>query len=148
MYKQFTVRRLRVGDLERVVEIEDASFGTDAYERNTFADYLRRCGGLFLAAERERKVWGYLIACTQGNRAELVSMAIHPAARRRGAASALMESVLRRLRRRRVVRLGLMVKVTNLEAQAFYAKYGFTKVRLAPGYYEDGADGWLMAKEI
>jgi ribosomal-protein-alanine N-acetyltransferase len=145
---RFTVRRLRVGDLERVLEIENASFGTDAYDRNTFADYLRRCGGLFLAAEGGRKVWGYLIACTQGTRAELVSVAIHPAARRRGAASALMESALRRLRRRRVVRFGLMVKVTNLEAQPLYARYGFKKVRLAPGYYEDGADGWLMAREV
>jgi ribosomal-protein-alanine acetyltransferase len=137
-----------VGDLDRILEIENSCFGADAYDRNTFADYFRRCGGLFLAAERGRRVWGYLIACARRDCAELVSVAIHPAARRQGAASALMDSALRRLKRTRVARLTLMVKITNREAQAFYAGYGFTKVRLVRRYYEDGADGWLMARNL
>ena len=71
-----------------------------------------------------------------------------PAARGRGAASALMESTLRRLRRRGIARVGLMVKATNHNARAFYEKYGFEKGRKAPRYYEDGADGWRMAKNL
>jgi ribosomal-protein-alanine N-acetyltransferase len=39
-----------------------------------------------------------------------------------------------------------MVRVTNREARAFYEKYGFRKVRTVRGYYEDGGDGWLMAR--
>jgi ribosomal protein S18 acetylase RimI-like enzyme len=59
-----------------------------------------------------------------------------------------MESTLRRLRRRGIARISLTVKATNDNARAFYARYGFEKVRKAPRYYEDGADGWRMAKNL
>jgi ribosomal-protein-alanine N-acetyltransferase len=59
-----------------------------------------------------------------------------------------MESTLRRLRRRGAARIGLVVKATNDKARAFYERYGFLKVRKAPRYYEDGADGWRMARSL
>ena len=43
-----------------------------------------------------------------------------------------MDSTLRRLRRRRIARFGLMVKVTNHAAIAFYERYGFTQVANRP----------------
>jgi [ribosomal protein S18]-alanine N-acetyltransferase len=144
----YRIRRLRASDLDRILEIERDSFGRDAYERDLFVAYLDKCGPLFLTAEREGRVWGYLIACIRGDRAELVSIAVDPAERGRGAASALMDGVLRRLRRRGVVRIALTVKVTNRKALAFYAKYAFQRVRRVRRYYEDGADGWLMARKI
>ena len=143
-----TVRRLRLADLNRIQEIERASFGDEAYDRNLFAEFFRQCGELFLVVERDREVCGYMIACIRGEQAELVSVAVDPAARGRGAASALMESTLRRLRRRGIARIVLMVKATNDTARAFYERYGFKKVRRAPRYYEDGADGWRMAKNL
>jgi ribosomal-protein-alanine N-acetyltransferase len=57
-----------------------------------------------------------------------------------------MDSTLRRLRRRGVVRLRLTVKVTNEAAIRLYEGYGFQKSRIVRGYYEDGADGWRMVK--
>jgi ribosomal-protein-alanine N-acetyltransferase len=148
MRARHTVRRLRLADLNRIMEIERASFGDEAYDRNLFAEFFRQCGELFLVVERDRKVQGYMIACIRGERAELVSVAVDPPARGRGAASALMESTLRRLRRRGIARIGLVVKATNDNARAFYERYGFEKVRKAPRYYEDGADGWRMAKNL
>jgi ribosomal protein S18 acetylase RimI-like enzyme len=41
-----------------------------------------------------------------------------------------------------------MVKVSNAPARAFYMKYGFHKTRLVRKYYEDGADGVLMARTV
>jgi ribosomal-protein-alanine N-acetyltransferase len=144
----FTVRKLGFRDLDRVLEIERASFGADAYDRKLFADCLRARGDLFLAVERGGKVCGYLMACARGERAELVSIAVDPASRSQGAASALMESALRRLKRRRVARLSLMVKTANREAEACYLKYGFGRLRRLRRYYEDGSDGWLMSREL
>ena len=143
-----TVRRVRVADLNRIMEIERASFGDEAYYRNLFAEFFRKCGELFLVAEHGRTVQGYTVTCIRGEQAELVSVAVDPAARRMGTASALMESTLRRLRRRGVARIGLMVRATNHEARAFYERYGFEKVGRAPRYYEDGGDGWRMAKRL
>src|SRR5664279_2408814 len=85
MQEKLTVRPVRQVDLDRVLEIEVASFGPDAYYRNLFAEYTRKCGGLFLVAE-----WGtgrttlcaYSITAISpgklGNRAELVSVAVDP----------------------------------------------------------------------
>ena len=152
MNERFAVRRVRQRDLDRILEIEAASFGPDAYDRNLFAEYTRKCGGLFLVAEWGTKVCAYSITAispsTTRNRAELVSVAVDPAFLGKGAASALMDSTVRRLRRRGVTRLGLMVKVTNQRARAFYAKYGFRTLRRVAGYYEDGGDGLSLAKDL
>jgi len=152
MDRRFAVRRVRRRDLDRILEIEAASFGADAYDRNLFAEYTRKCGGLFLVAERGTKVCAYSITAISqgkiGNRAELVSVAVDPAFLGKGAASALMDSTLRRLRRRGIARLGLTVQVTNHRARAFYAQSGFRKLRRAAPYYEDGADGLSLAKDL
>ena len=75
-------------------------------------------------------------------------MAVDPAVRGKGAAAALMDSTLRRLRRRGIGRLALMVKVTNERARGFYEKYRFKKVKRVPRYYEDGTDGFLLARDV
>jgi ribosomal-protein-alanine N-acetyltransferase len=152
MDKRFAIRRVRQRDLGRILEIEAASFGADAYDRKLFAEYTRKCGGLFLVAEWGSKVCAYSIAAISPgrirNRAELVSVAVDAAFLGKGAASALMDSTLRRLRRRGVTRLGLMVNVMNFRALGFYEKYGFRKLRRVARYYEDGADGLSLAKDV
>lgn len=152
MAKRYRIRKMRAADLDRILEIEHASFGKDAYDRNLFAEFFHKCGGLFLVAECEQGVCGYMITCIRGKshaaRGELVSVAVLPPERRHGAASALMDSTLRRLRLRGVTRLGLMVRVTNRKALAFYEKYGFRKLRIVRGYYEREGDGWLLVRAI
>jgi ribosomal-protein-alanine N-acetyltransferase len=152
MDNRFQVRPVRLRDLDRILEIEAASFGADAYDRNLFAEYTRKCGDLFLVSYWGSKVCAYSIAVLSPrgteNRAELVSVAVDPEFLGKGAASALMDSTLRRLRRRGVTRLGLMVNVMNFRALGFYKKYGFRKLRRVAHYYEDGADGISMVKDL
>jgi ribosomal-protein-alanine N-acetyltransferase len=152
MHKALSIRRFRASDLDAILKIEHASFYKDAYDRNLFAEFHHKCGDLFLVAEGTRGIGGYMVTCTRSRggsrRAELVSLAVDPKARHQGVASALMDSTLRRLRRRRVTRFSLMVKVTNRAAMAFYRKYRFLQLRIARGYYEDGKDAWLMVRDL
>lgn len=148
MPKPFSVRRMRLADLDGILRIERTCFRKDAYDRNLFAAYARRCGAFFLVAAKGADLLGYIVACQLRGEAELVSVAVVPAARREGVASALLESVLRRLKRNGYTRLRLMVRVTNWRALRFYRKYGFAKVRLVPGYYEDARDAWQMEKRL
>jgi len=147
MDTEYSVRRLKAADLDRIQEIEDTCFGREAYDRNLFAEFFHTCGDLFLAVEGGSGLCGYMITCVRGERAELVSVAVLPRARRSGAASALLETTLRRLRRRKVARIRLMVRIGN-PARSFYERYGFRKVRTVKGYYEDGSDGILMARAV
>jgi [ribosomal protein S18]-alanine N-acetyltransferase len=150
MSSRFHVRRLRVSDLDRIQEIEQASFGKDAYDRNLFAEYLHKCGGLFLGVLAGRRVCGYMITCIHSNRpsAEVISLAVDPKSRGKGAASLLMQSTIGKLCRRGTPRLSLMVKVTNREAFRFYEKWGFKKTRRVKAYYEDGEDGFRMVARL
>jgi ribosomal-protein-alanine N-acetyltransferase len=146
MHAQYHIRPVRQRDLDAILRVEQASFGSDAYDRKLFAGYSLASEGLFLVAESQGRVRGYSLTCARGDRAELVSIAVDPPARGRGAASALLESTLRRLRRRGVQRLSLTVRLTNTAARGFYEKFQFTKVRIVRGYYEDGGDGCVMRK--
>jgi [ribosomal protein S18]-alanine N-acetyltransferase len=146
MPAMLSVRRFHASDMDRILEIEHTCFGKDAYDRNLFAEFFHKCGDLFLVVEGTRGVCGYAITCIRGERAELVSIAVNPNNRGKGAASRLLESALRRLRRRRVTRFGLIVRLTNHPARSFYEKFGFRRARIVRGYYEDGEDGLSMTR--
>jgi len=152
MHWRFSIRPFRESDLDSILQIEHASFSVDAYDRNLFAEFYYKCGDLFLVAEGGSRIWGYMITCTRSRggsqRAQLVSVAVDPGARRRGVASALMDGTLRRLRRKGVRRFTLMVKTTNREALEFYRRRGFLQLRIWRKYYEDGEDAWLMVRDL
>ena len=148
MNSRFPIRVMRQRDLDGILRVERASFGRDAYDRKLFAEYSHTCGSLFLVAQSGDRICGYSLTHARGDRAELVSIAVDPPTRGKGVASALLESTLRRLRRRKVARVSLMVRTTNTAARQFYEKYEFTKVRVVRGYYEDGSDGYLMRKTL
>jgi ribosomal-protein-alanine N-acetyltransferase len=147
MPEPIRARPISPADLDRILEIEGESFGRDAYDRNLFANYLRTPRVVFLAAERGRRICGYSLAVASGARAEVVSIAVAPRYRGKGAARVLMESTLRRLARQGVTRVSLTVKAGNDAARTLYEKYGFVKTRMVRAYYEDGADGIRMLRQ-
>jgi ribosomal-protein-alanine N-acetyltransferase len=146
MLADLSVRPARLSDLPVILAIETACFGPDAYDRKLFAELHRKCGGLFLVAMRGARVIAYAVTCINPKEAELISIAVAPRHRSRGAASILMDSTLRRLRRRNVTRFKLMVKVSNAAAISFYRKYAFRELRRVARYYEDGSDGLLFVR--
>jgi ribosomal-protein-alanine acetyltransferase len=148
MRAQYRIRGASREDLPQIARIERASFGREAYDCKLFAHYLRKCGELFLVVERGRKICGYLLCCLRGPAAELVSVAVAPDFRGRGAASRLLESALLRLARRGALRLHLVVRVDNDAARTFYEKYRFRRLRIVRGYYEDGGDGIAMSRPV
>ena len=66
---------------------------------------------------------------------ELLSLGVVPAYRRRGAASALIEGVVERVRGEGVTRLFLEVAEDNDEARRLYASVGFEQIGRRPGDY-------------
>ncbi|HUK18830.1 MAG TPA: GNAT family N-acetyltransferase [Bryobacteraceae bacterium] len=152
MSARIYIRPFRADDMERIMEIERASFGRGAYDRKLFAELSHTCGDLFLVAAAGGNICGYMITCMRGQKAgsgaELVSVAVDPASRGRGTASSLIKNTLRRLRLRKAVRFSLMVRATNEAARRLYERHGFRRVRKVARYYEDGEDGVLMSKPL
>lgn len=90
------------------------------------ADRFLRAGGDFLVAE----VGGHLVGTAgllpaEGNMADVVLVRVHPALRRRGIGTALLEAVERRAEGLGVHRLNLDVGDAQPDAVAFYLASGF-----------------------
>ena len=146
MSPKLIVRLASTTDLSAILRIETASFGPLAYDRKLFAEYLLKCGDLFLVATWGDRVIAYAITCVHPSSAELVSIAVAPRHRTRGAATALLDRTVRRLRRLGVRKFTLMVKVSNTAALAFYKKHGFRRTHRVRRYYEDSSDAFRFVK--
>ena len=148
MSPRITLSCFQPDDLDRILEIEHASFGSDAWDRELFLEYFQRCPDLFLVARRARRIAGYIITCTKSKNAELVSIAVDPRERLRGIGRAMLNETLLELRSRRVSTWWLMVAITNGPAIQFYEGYGFKRTRRSKGYYGTGRDAWRMRFSI
>jgi ribosomal-protein-alanine N-acetyltransferase len=134
--------------LDRILQIERASFGRDAWPRKSFLEYYEDCRELFFVAKFSRRIAGYIIACVEARDGEIASLAVHPDYRRRGLAAALIGRVLRELRAAGIRRVELMVRLGNTAGERLYRSFGFRRVREVPRYYEDGGDGILMVRRM
>jgi [ribosomal protein S18]-alanine N-acetyltransferase len=138
------IRSFHPRDLDRILEIEQASFGPDAWDRDLFLEYFRRCRELFLVAWHGRRIGGYIITCTGPKEAELVSIAVDPRDRLRGLGRTLLDATLAQLQSRPVSTWWLMVETSNVPAIRFYESYGFARKRRTKRYYGAGRDAWRM----
>ncbi|HUS05252.1 MAG TPA: ribosomal protein S18-alanine N-acetyltransferase [Bryobacteraceae bacterium] len=141
------IRQAGARDFRRILEIENASFGTDAWDREIFLAYLRDYPDLFFVARLGRRICGYAVTCMDRTSAELASIAVDPDFRGHGVGRSLLRHTASRLRRGGMDRWWLTVRTGNETAIAFYCRFGFTRVRRVRGYYEDGEDGWRMQRK-
>jgi ribosomal-protein-alanine N-acetyltransferase len=142
------VRGFEGSDFKRVVEIEQASFGKDAWPAELFVQYRGDSPELFLVARLGRRIAGYSITSTNWRGAELESIAVDPRYRGCGVAQALLDSTLEGLRSQRTPALRLMVSTANTSALRFYRQYGFERKRLVKRYYGAGRDAWRMCLNL
>jgi ribosomal-protein-alanine N-acetyltransferase len=143
---EIRIVRFQPRHLDRIMEIERASFGRHAYSRGLFRDLHAACGRFFFIARRGRELAGYAVACMEDGHAEIVSIAIDPAWRGEGIGAVLLEHELDALRHAGAGDAVLTVRVDNNGAIRFYRRFRFRRLRLIRRYYEDGTDAWLMRR--
>ncbi len=80
--------------------------------------------------------------------AELLTIAVRRAVRRRGVASALLSVCMARCRRLGAERLFLEVSASNMPACALYRRMGFAEVGRRAAYYGDGSAALVMAAPL
>lgn len=106
-----------------------------------FAD-LKKSGCDIVASQN-----GFIVYRATLDEAELITIGVHPDARRGGIAATMIELMVRDLAARGVKRVFLEVAENNHPAHALYEKHGFTVVGRRPKYY-DGIDAILMARDL
>jgi ribosomal-protein-alanine N-acetyltransferase len=98
----------------------------------------------FLALEDEAPV-GMILMRIAAAEAEVLTVAVVPAARRRGVGAALIHAALEAARQAGAEAAFLEVGADNPEASRLYAKLGFRAAGVRPGYYDRGAAGRVDA---
>ena len=134
------VRAAADADVDRIAELEAEAFPHDPWARGYLAEAVR--GALYsvevLVAEADAAVVGHAITSTVYEIAELQRIAVTATARRRGIATALLDTVQDRASQAGAERLLLEVRDDNAGAIAFYEARGFAQIDRRERYYADG----------
>jgi [ribosomal protein S18]-alanine N-acetyltransferase len=133
-------------DLDDVMEIDQLSFPTP-WVRQAFADEMARpWARLELLREMPGgRAVGFCNYWLVTDELHILNIAVHPAFRKRGHASALARHIVDVAKANKVRVLLLEVRVTNTAARSLYQKLGFRQVGVRPRYYADnGEDAVLM----
>ena len=144
------IRDATAADADAIFRLEADCLGPDAWSRALVESGV--CGDVptvhYLVVEDDDEVTAYAAASIVAEIAELQRIAVRPAARRRGHASALLEAVVERAIAGRADRLLLEVREANADALAFYAASGFVEVDRRPRYYRDGTTAVVMRRQL
>lgn len=163
-----TIRAAGAGDLDALAALEAAAFGAEAWSRRLIAEELGAPAALVLVARQtpgepaapieaepasgRPRLAAYACfrraAFAEAVEAELLRVAVAPAARRRGLAAALLAAGLGCLRAEGAAACFLEVAAGNEPAIALYRRLGFQATGRRPRYYPSGADALLMRLDL
>jgi ribosomal-protein-alanine N-acetyltransferase len=116
-----------------------AALHLQAFDRAWSADELRRVMDgpctFTLEAVRQEAPLGFIVVRAVAGEAEILTLAVHPDARRQGLGRALVESAATTAQTLGAEAFWLEVATDNAAATALYADAGFEAAGRRPGYY-------------
>ena len=142
MREPLEIRRLAYADLPYAIAIERRSFPTP-WSLAMFVLELSKPAGICLAAVRDERIVGYLICSRYDTVWHLMNVAVDPALRRQGIATALLECLFERADRPGA-QYTLEVRMSNEAGIALYESFGFHSAGLRRGYYHDNKEDALI----
>ncbi|BDG70842.1 hypothetical protein Rmf_07710 [Roseomonas fluvialis] len=87
---------------------------------------------------------GFAMGRVAAQEAEVLTLAVHPAARRGGAGAALMRALMTAAAQRGASDMFLEVSEQNAAARRLYARLGATEAGRRRRYYPDGSDALVL----
>jgi len=143
------LREFSLSDLEEVMEIERVSFPkSQAYSENYFQKYFREYPQGFIIIKNEEKILGYAIGQAQKEFGEIISIASHPARRKKGVGKTLANFLIAHFKKKSLKKIFLHVRKNNLAAISFYKNLGFQILKTVKNYYQNSDDAYLMERKI
>ena len=134
-------------DLDRIMQIMHAAFEPtygEAWNRRQVSDALVTGNCHYALLEEAGQPCGFTLSRHLLDEEELLLIAVHPHARRRGVALRLLENLFEAARHRGAERLFLEMRKNN-PAVHLYEVAGFVPVGHRPDYYRDGHGGRIDA---
>lgn len=138
------IRAMQQKDLEEVSSLEQQIFSRP-WSKRAYEDALHLDNTVFLVAEENGRVIGYLGMYISLDEGEITNVAVSERKRGRGVAAKLLDALKEEALRRNVAKLILEVRVSNVPAIHLYEKHGFQKCGVRKGFYEEPKeDAYIM----
>lgn len=127
--------------LDELANLHRACFPNKSWSATDFAE-LKKSGCDIIASQNGFIVWRVI-----ADEAEIITIGVHPDARRSGIASAMLTLAESDAKKRGAQKIFLEVAENNRPARAMYTQNGYSQIGVRPKYY-DGIDAILMAKNL
>lgn len=127
--------------LNNLANLHQQCFPHKPWAAADFAD-LKKSGCEIIASQN-----GFIVYRTTLDEAEVITIGVHPDARRSGIGIALLGVMEADLKKSGVKHIFLEVAADNAPARALYEQNGFVQIGVRPRYY-DGVDAIMMRKDI
>jgi tRNA threonylcarbamoyl adenosine modification protein YeaZ/ribosomal-protein-alanine acetyltransferase len=132
-------------DVAALAQLHRASF-VSGWSEGEFTDMLAVSGTQAMLLDVAGQPAGFLLLRAIGGEAEILSLGVAPAKRRRGLARKLVSGLENLARDHDITKVFLEVSSANTAGRALYERHGFAETGLRKAYYSDGTDAVLMAR--
>lgn len=126
---------------DELENLHKACFPNKPWSASDFAD-LKKSGCDIIASQNAFIVWRVV-----ADEAEIITIGVHPDARKSGIASAMLAIIENDIKKRGGKKIFLEVAENNEPARKLYEANGYKKIGIRPKYY-DGIDAILMEKAL
>ena len=141
-----TITEMNATHVPQVAELERICFA-DPWSEKSVASELDNQWALWLVAEEDDVVTGYIGSQTSIDETDVMNVAVHPDYRRRGIAETLINALVTELKNRGSHALMLEVRASNAPAIALYEKLGFQQVGCRKNYYRNPKEDALILRK-
>lgn len=129
------IRAMAIADVQRVAELEKEMFSTPWSADGVAFEVAHNPFAVTLVAEAQGAVIAYVIGWSFDDEAHIGAFGVDCGFRRKGVADFLLETFIDRMKSKKVCKIHLEVRPSNLAAQNLYIKHGFERVGLRKNYY-------------
>ena len=140
------IKTMTEAHVPQIAEIETLCF-SDPWSENSVASELKNQLALWLVAEENEQVAGYIGSQTCGDETDMMNVAVHPNFRRKGIAEALVNTLVEELKAIDSHCLMLEVRASNVPAISLYEKLGFREVGRRKNYYRNPREDALILRK-
>ena len=140
---EYNVRIMTEDDIEEVSKIEADSF-SEPWSPNGFATSIEREDTMFLVAEFQGRVVGYIGSYICMEDVDITNVAVDKSYRQNGIANMLLERFCIICKEKRIERIGLEVRKSNLAAIHLYEKQGFENVGIRKNFYRKPTENAIV----
>ncbi|PWT97735.1 MAG: ribosomal-protein-alanine N-acetyltransferase [Candidatus Melainabacteria bacterium] len=140
------IRRMQSQDLESIMAIEPAAFGSHHWSLQSFENELNNDSGCYFSATApdSTSLLGYSGFWLIGEEAHITTLAVHPDYQGQYIGERLLINDILEAKKAGARWLTLEVRVSNEKAQNLYFKYGFKSISVRKSYYQDNDEDALV----